>query len=283
MLNRRQDWSPVLHISKSHLATYLQCPRRFWFQYVVGQPWEFVPAAVAFGKAIHEAVAFFYEQLALGQTKPPQDAVQTRFRQRWWQALDREPLRFSGDQTNQDLTNLGEALLALFWTEIRPRRIKAVERPFQVDLRNADDKPLDVKLVGIIDLIEEDDEGQIIVSELKTSGKRYSDTQGENQLDGLVYSYAAHELGLGGDDGDAILVRYDVLVNTKQPVLQQVFVPRTESDRMRLVAWIRDVLHAIDSQAFYPNYGWQCQQCPYQNVCWHTPIPVSGNLPNRSA
>src|SRR6266516_1662325 len=86
MLNRRKDWSPVLHISKSHLATYLQCPRRFWFQYVVGQPWEFVPAAVAFGKAIHEAVAFFYEQLALGPTKPPQDAVQTRFRQRWRQA-----------------------------------------------------------------------------------------------------------------------------------------------------------------------------------------------------
>src|SRR3989442_8119280 len=43
--------------------------------------------------------------------------------------------------------------------------------------------------------------------------------------------------------------RYDVLVKTKQPVLQQVFVPRTESDRTRLVAWIRDVCGLTDRKS----------------------------------
>ena len=43
-----------------------------------------------------------------------------------------------------------------------------------------------------------------------------------------------------------------------------------------------DVLHAIDAQAFYPNYGWQCQQSPFQKVCWQTPIPPSVP-PARSA
>ena len=93
MPNRRQDWSPVLHISKSHLATYLQCPRRFWFQYVVGQAWEFVPATLPFGSAIHEAVAWFYEVLATRGTPPPVDLVKNRFRDRWARECARQPLR----------------------------------------------------------------------------------------------------------------------------------------------------------------------------------------------
>ena len=262
------DWADLLHVSKSQISTYLQCPKRFWFQYVVGQPWEFVPAAVAFGKAIHEAVALFYEGVATGHSKPSLDVVQTRFRQRWWQAVAREPLRFANDQTDGSLTELGEALLDVFWKEVHPRRIRAVEQPFQVPLRDEENEALDVTLVGIIDLIEEDEEGQVIVAELKTTARRYSDSQTDYQLDGLIYSYAAHELGLARNDGHGVLIRYDVLVKTKQPALQQVFVPRTESDRVRLTAWLREVLSAIECRAFYPNYGWQCQQCPFQRACW---------------
>ena len=53
--------------------------------------------------------------------------------------------------------------------------MEAVEYPFAVSLcdpNNGD--PLDVALVGIVDLIESDDEGNVIVAELKTSAKRYA-------------------------------------------------------------------------------------------------------------
>jgi len=35
-------------------------------------------------------------------------------------------------------------------------------------------------------LTESDNDGNLIIAELKTSSKRYTDSQGENQLDGLI-------------------------------------------------------------------------------------------------
>src|SRR2546428_13244872 len=55
-----KDWAATLRTSKSHIQTYLICPRKFYFQYVVALPWEFVPASLPFGSALHAAVAFFY-------------------------------------------------------------------------------------------------------------------------------------------------------------------------------------------------------------------------------
>ena len=48
-----KSWSSLLRISKSQIQTYLICPRKFWFQYVVGQMPEFLPASLPFGSALH--------------------------------------------------------------------------------------------------------------------------------------------------------------------------------------------------------------------------------------
>ena len=152
---RNPNWAAVLHISKSQLVTYLQCPRRFWFQYVVGQPWEFMPANLVFGKAIHEAVAFFYRQFARQQTKPDLGHVVERFRESWWQGVEAQPLRFFGGQNEQTMTTLGEQLLEVFCSEIHPRRVRAVEEPFELELAgDQNQSPLEVKLVGMIDLVK---------------------------------------------------------------------------------------------------------------------------------
>ena len=54
----------------------------------------------------------------------------------------------------------------------------------------------EVKLVGYIDLVEKDEEGNVIVAEIKTSAKRLSEFEGENKLDGFTYAYAVKQLGL---------------------------------------------------------------------------------------
>jgi CRISPR/Cas system-associated exonuclease Cas4 (RecB family) len=45
-----RSWSSMLRISKSQIQTYLICPRKFWFQYVVGAMPEFLPASLPFGR-----------------------------------------------------------------------------------------------------------------------------------------------------------------------------------------------------------------------------------------
>lgn len=262
----RPDWSGTLHISKSQLTTYLICPRKFWFQYVRGHPWEFVPASLAFGRAVHETAAEFYRFFAEHFRKPEFDWLLDRFRRFWLKELDGDDVRFFGRESLERLTERGEAMLDVFYTETRPRRVRAVETPFTVPLTD-DPEGASVKLVGILDLLEEDDEGDVIVSELKTSSKRYSDLQGEHQLDGLVYSYAVNQLGLASSTNGELLVRYDVLVKTKKPAFQQVYVTKNSNDFTRFTRWVSEILHAIDSGVFYPNYGWQCQQCPFQKAC----------------
>lgn len=173
------------------------CPRKFYFQYVVALPWEFTPASLPFGKALHAAVAFFYQSLKDGRGTPDIREVIAEFQTIWRsETADREVL-FSASN-RESLEGLGTALLQNFYSEVRPRTVEAVEYPFAVSLYDPDGgRELQYKLVGLIDLIESDDEGRFIISELKTSAKRFADSQGENQLDGLIYAYALDQLGFG--------------------------------------------------------------------------------------
>src|SRR5438093_13427331 len=114
------------------------------------------------------------------------------------------------------------------------RKIEAIEYPFAVTLSDPNTgEPLDVSLVGIVDLIESDDEGNLIIAELKTSSKRYADSQGENQLDGLIYAYAMNQLGFRTTNAET-LIRYDVLVKTKSPAFQQIYFNKSPQDYGRL-------------------------------------------------
>jgi CRISPR/Cas system-associated exonuclease Cas4 (RecB family) len=54
-----RSWASMLRISKSQIQTYLICPRKFYFQYVMGAMPEFTPASLPFGRALHAAVAMF--------------------------------------------------------------------------------------------------------------------------------------------------------------------------------------------------------------------------------
>ena len=63
----------------------------------------------------------------------------------------------------------GISLVKIFYSEVKPQRIKAIELPFTVrvpDILN-EDGDLPVRLKGIFDLIESDRDGTYAVVELK--------------------------------------------------------------------------------------------------------------------
>src|SRR3989442_8893069 len=262
-----REWASLLRISKSHIQTYLICPRKFYFQYVVALPWEFVPASLPFGTSLHEAVAFFYSGFKNGM-KPEIEFVISVFERTWDEETKDRPIGFALS-SKDSMRGLGIALLRQFYEAIQPRNIEAIELPFSVPLYDPDGgKKLEYVLVGKIDLIESDEEGNLIIAELKTSSKRYADSQGENQLDGLIYAYAMHKLGFR-TTGVETLIRYDVLVKTKSPAFQQIYFNKTPQDYGRLARWIQEVLQAIDRESFFPNFGWACQNCQFRSRCWN--------------
>src|SRR5438093_6642814 len=161
-----KEWASMLRISKSHIQTYLMCPRKFYFQYVIGLPWEFKPASLPFGTALHAAAAFFYRRLQHGE-KPDLDAVIAEFRAAWEKETARQTIGFAPGTTMDSMAGLGIALLRNFYEGVHPRTIEAVEYPFSVPLYDPDGgRKLEFALVGNIDLIESDDEGNLIISEL---------------------------------------------------------------------------------------------------------------------
>jgi len=265
-----RSWASMLRISKSQIQTYLICPRKFWFQYfpVTGATPEFTPASLPFGAALHAAIATFYRSVKETGAKPGLASVTHEFEVEWEKEVSGRRVSFQGNTSIDSHLVLGRALLQKFYEEVHPRNVEGVEYPFAVTLPNPNTgDPLDVSLVGVIDLIESDDEGNLIIAELKTSSKRYAESQGENQLDGMIYVYAKDQLGFRTTSAET-LIRYDVLVKTKSPAFQQIYFNKTPQNFGRLARWIQEVLQAIERESFFPNFGWTCHNCQFRSRCW---------------
>ena len=91
-----RKWASLLRISKSQIQTYLICPRKFYFQYVMGAMPEFLPAALPFGSALHGAVAAFYRAIKETGSKPELGFVMREFELEWGRATVGHRMSFKG-------------------------------------------------------------------------------------------------------------------------------------------------------------------------------------------
>ena len=121
-------------------------------------------------------------------------------------------------------------------------------------------------LVGTLDLVERDADGRLVVVDLKTAARKYSDLQVEASLQLSIYSYATAMNGLA--DEQDLRLRFDVLTKTKQPELHRYWTTRDSAANVRLYRLAAEVLAAVDAGVFPPRVGWHCQDCPVRSRCW---------------
>ena len=107
---------------------------------------------------------------------------------------------------------------------------------------------------------------RLVVVDLKTSARKYSDLQVESSLQLSVYSYATQMNGLA--DEQDLRLRFDVLTKTKQPELCRYWTTRDRAANVRLFRLAAEVLQAIEAGVFHPNPGWQCKDCQFRSQCW---------------
>src|SRR5688572_31917461 len=112
-----RSWSSMLRISKSQIQTYLICPRKFYFQYVMGAMPEFTPASLPFGRALHAAVATFYRSIKETGTKPDLVSVTNEFESEWEKEVTGQRMSFQGKTSADSHRDLGRALLQKFYEE----------------------------------------------------------------------------------------------------------------------------------------------------------------------
>ena len=159
-------------------------------------------------------------------------------------------------------------MLAVFCAAHDPTAaILAVEEPFRVPLIDAETgEVLDRELVGTLDRLEKDAEGRLVVVDLKTAARKYTNLQVEASVQLSVYSYATAMNGLANQED--LRLRFDVLTKTKTPELHRYWTTRDQAATRRLFRLAAEVLQAIEAAVFPPHPGWWCGECPYRGRCW---------------
>jgi RecB family exonuclease len=173
------------------------------------------------------------------------------------------PIMWEDDDGPERLRATGRLLLSIYHETFRPRRVLAVERQFSIARLDPNTgRELDERLVGIADLIEEDDQGAVWITELKTAARRFDGVRLGYDHQATIYAMARAALGFP----DA-RVRFRVLLKTKKPAIETYELRREEPQFRETSRVVHQVLRAVDAGIFFPHRGWQCANCPFRAAC----------------
>ena len=251
------------HVSVSSLKTYLMCPMKHAHRYLLRTEASHRSIALVLGVSVHEAVAEYYRFISeKGESPPPEfmtDALDTA-----WKGFEENGPPLKSDDLGRD-KDLGIALVRTFREQAtRPTKILAVEEPFAVSVVAPDTGEVqDRLLVGAIDAIVADEEGRVVLLELKTAKRRWSRDQLTYDLQPTVYQLAVRQLGLA----EHPVLRYDFLLKLKKPCLESVEVTRSEGLEREAQVVITKVQRAVDAGIHYPVRSWACADCEFAHAC----------------
>ncbi|MCP4220363.1 MAG: PD-(D/E)XK nuclease family protein, partial [bacterium] len=121
---------------------------------------------------------------------------------------------------------------------------------------------LDVKLKGIVDLVEED----FSITDFKTTTAKWSKTRiRSSYLQMQIYRYLFEQ-----SFGNVItMLRFRVLYSRKAVNIkeQKVSVKAADLDSSKMMDIIKYVVDGIRSEAFYKNDSYACGFCSYKDIC----------------
>ena len=260
-----------LHISHSQLFTYLNCSLKYFFAYVQKVPGKHSSINLHFGKAIHAAIEAFYLSLKETGNKPSFAEVESVFMKKLYQSMESVEAPILFKKNMPDIASsiyLGKTMMAAFHeqTSVDGFTVEAVELPLSATLHNHNGEPLDIQLVGIIDLLLRDKCGNWLVVDHKTSSQAKSQAAIDDDLQATAYSYllAANRYVFPRAE---VRTRFDVLRKLKTPKLEQYHTTRGPDSRKRFAKLSAAVLAGIDNRVFLPCRGWLCADCEYIENC----------------
>lgn len=239
-------------LSVTQLKMYLRCPLQYKFRYVDGI--KIPPVSnLTLGKAIHSALEVNYTQKITSQTDLPLDAIKSAFSDCW--DRDEKETVFDSDEKPGNIKDEGIGLLSAYHDKVSPTITpKIVERDFELTFEN-----VVYTLKGKLDLV---DVYNIIIDH-KTSKRSMSEDVAGTDIQLTCYALAyRHVFGIMEKS-----LRFDVMVRTKTPKIQQLPTQRTQKDIDRFLKVLAYVCKAIETGIFYPNTGFACSNCGYGELC----------------
>jgi putative RecB family exonuclease len=250
------------HLSASAINDYLECGLLYKFSRIDRYPRAFRTDSLELGSAIHRTLAEFY-RARQNSHEPSLDEVLISFEFYWMDtAEDQSDIQYSPGKDFNSLMFAGKELLKAFYANLPPvnGKVISIEEPFLFTLEE-----IDLPIIGVFDLVEEDESGTIIITDWKTSGRAYNTAEVDKHLQMGVYHMAVKANGFRDRP---VLLRLDCLIKTKQPKFESYYSFRTLTDINRLRKKVVEVYRGIQQGIFVPNdTSWRCANCAYKIYC----------------
>lgn len=240
----------MIALSSSKITTYLQCPRRYMFRYVLRVAPAWKPAALALGSAVHGALETFHQQRAVGASMTP-DAVGAVFRVDW-ASEQLDEIRYDEDETAHDLAATGERLVRMYAAANQNVEVRGAEIPFELSIIDG------VVLRGVFDVLLAGDR----VREMKTAARNFDAGTLQRHVQVSAYVWAYREL-FGRD----AVVEVVAMLKLRHPRIETHEVTRSTQQLSWFVQLAVEIARAIEAGAFPPSPSWACPTCEFAEQC----------------
>jgi len=246
------------HLSSSQINLYLLCGLKYRFQYLDQLPKPFRSSALAFGSALHSALAWLHSERMKGAV-PSLDQLYRIFDADWYsQRIDTNILYKDGEE-EMKLAMQGKEMLGMYFNE-PSKPIKGSEIHFTVPLvKPTTGEHLGINLEGYFDLVEADD----TIVEFKTSAQALTANDIKVHLQLTAYGYAYNLLHRRAPKGYRVVN----FIKTKKPRLEMTETARSEAHFDAFFHLAEQVLNGITKGIFIPRPGYWCKDCEYASEC----------------
>jgi len=159
------------HLSASAIGTYTECSLMYKFAKIDKIPMETISDAMEFGSTIHITLEYYYQEKMLGEKMLLKD-VHEIFEVTWRKRVEgRTDMEYTKGHDFKFLLMMGKDLLTVWYNKLPDDNynIIGIEEAFSFNMPG-----IELPFIGVIDLLEQDESGTIIVTDHKTAGKAYS-------------------------------------------------------------------------------------------------------------
>lgn len=262
-------------MSSSSLSDWESCPKKYYFNYVLKlkRPSNH---ALFFGRKFDETLNYNYGNKRITDKDLPKDDLKDYFRAGF--DAEKDQVDSWEDHSPADLKEIGTKGVDAFAEEVTPAvHPEEVQPKFQMTFSESN-----VILTGIPDFIEKSG----TIGDNKTSGRAYDENKILQAHQPVIYS-----LSKDWNSDKPREVRYDVLVKTKKPKVQQLKLEVTKEYRDAELQYLASAIDSIRNMMASKNFpptafhrgGWDCGYCSHVETCRKVtglPIPQSKSKPD---
>ncbi len=237
------------YLSYSRINTFMTCPLRYKYSYVLNIPVS-KNAALVFGETIHTTLQKFYLQFIKNRQIGLNSLMQI-YKDEW------QPIGYSSIAHHNKMYNDGKKMLELFYKKYHDKNVQIIdlEKPFRVKTAQG------VILSGKMDRVDDIGSNIIEIIDYKT-GKTPEEKDMKKDLQLSIYFLAATDKGMYGKKPEEVLLSLFYLQDMKK-----ISYSKKVEDIEVIKKTITKVVDNINMSNFSPKKGPWCTHCPYLMIC----------------